>query len=509
MPIPLPNLDNRTFADLVEEMRALIPRYAPQWTDHNLSDPGIMLIDLFAWLTEALIYRLNRIPQASEARFLELLGARFQPAQPATGSVLVTASGLTAPLGLVRGTPLVARIAGLTDPLAFEIIQELELSPEAPGGVVSVRQCRPVVDEVLGVSSGKPHQVFWVRQPPLAFSMEKPDRFRLQVTVSGQPWQFRQNLLESGPEDRHFTLEPRLSVLRFGDGHLGQIPPPGAQIQAAYLTTRGAGGNIGAGTELFFDQRSERLSEDILQAIQAGAIFSMMTRTEATDGRDPTSPSEARKQVHGLLAERWRAITAEDFEKVAEGAPGCRIARAKCVPERDLTAADPDSPRVGHVSIIIVPETTDIRPTPTHECLAEVSALLEKRRLITCRPHVLGPEYTALRIDADIVRNPRIGAETVLANVRKRLADFFHPLTGGPPESHQEGWPFGRDVYISEVYHILEETDGVDYVDTASLFFRPREGIGWTAGGERVEIAPRNLVHFDLSSSSIMVRSTA
>ena len=75
MPIRLPNLDDRTFDDLVSELRALIPRYAPAWTDHNVSDPGIMLIELFAWLAEALLYRLNRIPKASEARFLELLGA--------------------------------------------------------------------------------------------------------------------------------------------------------------------------------------------------------------------------------------------------------------------------------------------------------------------------------------------------------------------------------------------------------------------------------------------------
>ena len=76
MPIPLPNLDDRRYSDLVEEMQTLLPRYAQEWTDHNVSDPGIMLIELFAWLTEALIYRLNRIPEASVARMVELLGTR-------------------------------------------------------------------------------------------------------------------------------------------------------------------------------------------------------------------------------------------------------------------------------------------------------------------------------------------------------------------------------------------------------------------------------------------------
>ena len=74
MAIPGLNLDNRTFDDLYEELRALIPRYCPQWTNHNTSDPGITLVELFCWIAEGLIYRSNRIPEASQRRFLELLG---------------------------------------------------------------------------------------------------------------------------------------------------------------------------------------------------------------------------------------------------------------------------------------------------------------------------------------------------------------------------------------------------------------------------------------------------
>ena len=66
MTIALPNLDDRRFKDLVDEMRALIPRYAPDWTNHNISDPGIALVEMFAFLTEAMIYRLNRVPKAAE-----------------------------------------------------------------------------------------------------------------------------------------------------------------------------------------------------------------------------------------------------------------------------------------------------------------------------------------------------------------------------------------------------------------------------------------------------------
>jgi baseplate J-like protein len=76
MPLPLPNLDTRRFDDLVAEMKALIPRYAPEWTNHNASDPGVTLIELLAWITEATLYRINRIPERTYLNFLSLLLGR-------------------------------------------------------------------------------------------------------------------------------------------------------------------------------------------------------------------------------------------------------------------------------------------------------------------------------------------------------------------------------------------------------------------------------------------------
>jgi predicted phage baseplate assembly protein len=81
--LPSPNLDDRTFDDLVEECIMRIPRYCPEWTDHNLSDPGITLIELFAWLTDQMLLRFNQVPRKNYIAFLELLGIRLQPPAPA------------------------------------------------------------------------------------------------------------------------------------------------------------------------------------------------------------------------------------------------------------------------------------------------------------------------------------------------------------------------------------------------------------------------------------------
>src|SRR5438552_6092085 len=80
MPLQLPNLDDRRYADLVEEALRLIPTYEPEWTNHNPSDPGITLIELFAFLSEMLLYRLNRVTAANILSFLKLLnGTDWNP----------------------------------------------------------------------------------------------------------------------------------------------------------------------------------------------------------------------------------------------------------------------------------------------------------------------------------------------------------------------------------------------------------------------------------------------
>lgn len=74
MKVPLPNLDDRTWVDLVDEGRSLIPLYSPDWTDHNVHDPGITLIELFAWVAEMDIYQLNRVSDEHKRKFLALVG---------------------------------------------------------------------------------------------------------------------------------------------------------------------------------------------------------------------------------------------------------------------------------------------------------------------------------------------------------------------------------------------------------------------------------------------------
>ena len=110
MTIPSPDLDDRSFQDIVDEAKRLIPKYCPAWTNHNLSDPGIALIELFAWMTEMTLYRLNQVPDRLYAKFLDLIGIELFPASPARTDVTFwlsapSAQTLVVPAGTEVGTP--------------------------------------------------------------------------------------------------------------------------------------------------------------------------------------------------------------------------------------------------------------------------------------------------------------------------------------------------------------------------------------------------------------------
>jgi predicted phage baseplate assembly protein len=87
MPLPTANLDDRRFQDIVDQAKRMIPQYCPEWTDHNVSDPGVTLIELFAWMTEMLLYRVNQVPEKMYVKFLELLGVRLEPPRAAQAPV--------------------------------------------------------------------------------------------------------------------------------------------------------------------------------------------------------------------------------------------------------------------------------------------------------------------------------------------------------------------------------------------------------------------------------------
>lgn len=127
MPLLLPNLDDRTWADLVAESTALIPVYGPEWTDQNYSDPGITLVELLAWIAEMDIYRLNQITDRERLKFLALVGITPKPPLPAHAVLNFTLAG-----GAVATLPAGLEFSGNDpsgNPVRFRILRSISLAP--------------------------------------------------------------------------------------------------------------------------------------------------------------------------------------------------------------------------------------------------------------------------------------------------------------------------------------------------------------------------------------------
>jgi hypothetical protein len=124
------NLDDRSFAGIVEEALRLIPRYCPEWTNHNPADPGVTLIELFAWMTEMTLYRLNRVPEKTYLALLELLGLYPVPPQAARAVVcFYPAAGCKKPVLLRGGRRIAAVSGGGEGDLIFETERDLLAAP--------------------------------------------------------------------------------------------------------------------------------------------------------------------------------------------------------------------------------------------------------------------------------------------------------------------------------------------------------------------------------------------
>lgn len=130
MPLPIPDLDDRRFQDLVDEAKRLVQRRCPQWTDHNVSDPGVTLIETFAYMTDQLLYRMNRIPERLHITFLDLLGLRMLPPTPARVAVTFWLSSPgTMVLTVNTGTQVGTLHTPAAEPVIFATVAALAIVP--------------------------------------------------------------------------------------------------------------------------------------------------------------------------------------------------------------------------------------------------------------------------------------------------------------------------------------------------------------------------------------------
>lgn len=345
---------------------------------------------------------------------------------------------------------------------------------------VWAEQVRTFEGETLGASTGEPNQSLFFRQTPVLpgevievrelsgarAAVELPillqdlaqagiDAGAVRTVTDPRSgaisevwvrWEQRPNLFFSGPDDRHYTIERSRGRVVFGDNVHGRIPPAGPDNVRAARYTSGGGtiGNVPAGA---------------LSQLLSGVPAESVTNPRAAEGGADGETVEAVATRAPLVTRhRNQAISLEDYEALArEASPAVAVARAL-----PLTQAS-GRPAVGWVKLIIQPNSHEPRPQPSFGLRRRVEQYVRARipAAMGGRISVTGPDYLPIGVATRIVAVDPTRSGVVYDAAVGALQAFFHPVTGGPDGT---GWPFGRDVYLSDVAAVLEAVPGLDYV---------------------------------------------
>ncbi len=331
-------------------------------------------------------------------------------------------------------------------------------------------------NELLGSSDGTPHQLFDVNYAPILEDEEiwirerdRPSDEEIAALREAHHtervieeatdnlggfwirWAPAESFYASGPRDRHYKKEPILGRIAFGDGNRGMAPPMGENnvVARLYRVGGGARGNVGAGA-----------INTLKRAV--AYIDSVYNPYPAQGGSDQESINEIKERGPYMIRSRHRAVTREDFEWLALQASNS-IARATCLPSTE---------REGEVTVIVIPKfdetTTDYREKllPSAELIRRVKRFLDDRRLVTTLVNVQKPRYVEISLKIEIIRASTGASEKVKRGVEQALRVFLHPIRGGRAG---KGWAFGRNVLKMDLYHVVEDVNGVEFVDQVRL----------------------------------------
>ncbi|AZQ38538.1 putative baseplate assembly protein [Streptomyces cyaneochromogenes] len=156
MALPSPNLDDRRFQQFVDDAKRYIQRRAPEWTDHNVSDPGITFVETVAHMADQIVYRLNRVPEKNHVAFLDLVGIRLFPPSAARAEVTFWLSApQEEPVVLPVGTEVATARTESEEAVVFATERELVVVPSALRHLMVQRQGEPVTDLTADLAEAK------------------------------------------------------------------------------------------------------------------------------------------------------------------------------------------------------------------------------------------------------------------------------------------------------------------------------------------------------------------
>ncbi|MFS0555389.1 putative baseplate assembly protein [Brevibacillus sp. 179-C9.3 HS] len=343
---------------------------------------------------------------------------------------------------------------------------------------------------LVGESNGLPNQVFRLNTQSIL-----PESLVIQVArqVEDSPFPFWEDWTlvtdfdRSGPQDRHFMLvDSDGSEVVFGNNEHGAIPERVEGMAGIRIIScqsgEGAKGNVqGDQITRFLPRNRQRTAVEVTNP------------RPASGGSDRETIDQAKRRMRMEWKKPQRAVTAEDYEAIALAVPGLRVARAKAIPlyrVGELGASEQNA--AAQMTVVIVPFSDQPTPLPSEGFLRTVRHQLEQRRLLTTEVHVVAPAYIKVTVFATIVVDPAFADKKQI--VLQALKQYLTPLDVHNPSTHQgKGWEFGRPVYKSDLYEVLNQIEGVLYV-TDLWIAAEGTGIIRDEGGD-IQIPPHALVY--------------
>ena len=509
--IELPTLDDRTFAEFASNARAQIPSLAPDWTDHNPTDPGIILLELFAWLADIVMYRIDQVPDRSYRTFLKLLRGEL-PTAP-DGSPLPLADAIRTTTAELRELD---RAITADDFVYLALHRWPNTDPAIAMGVVGTLrrasciaghtpQTLPVAWQVKAPPEGQEHFTVVVVPDCLATSrsdipaFDPERRYALEldgiaghVDCGNDPslaiasdltlsaWIFQRApssgrhgiLCKAADGEFELYIEPN-GALGFchADGVDGTestaVVPVGrwthvAAVRAGTALTLYLDGKPAGGATLARSAAATEANVVIGRVSGGGGFFNGFirdacvwsgARTAAEIGGDlqrvPPVPDDPQSAATLVACWRLDAIAAP----VTAGGP-------PVTPDAATPADAATRPRDG--SPIDVAWRDVLRPLEMQPALhGGLAAMFDERRLLTASVDVIDQRPLRLRVSAQLYLRPDGVPADVTAAATNALDRFLDPLRGW----RGDGWPFGRPIYLSDLNAALDGLAGVDFID--------------------------------------------
>ena len=322
-------------------------------------------------------------------------------------------------------------------------------------------------EEPVYVSDGKAFQFIELRNRPLFSRPASPqpyDHVRVEVREPGaaapQVWTALTDLPD-GPTNA-FRLNPVTGTIEFGDDQHGRVPPSGSEVRVVSYryVAGGASGNVAPASVT-------------VQRTPISGIARVFNPGAAQGGADEEDIDEAKRRAPEVLRNRFRAVTAEDYEFLAQEA-STAVKKTRCLtpPNRlDNTGPAPAFGGLvrdhGHVNVIIVPNlTSDDRPRPSTELIRDVQRYLNDHRVVATSATVTGPRYVPVKATVTVKlwppssTSPQSRTDDALhTEIEKLVRAYLHPLTGG---KNGDGWAVGEPLFVSGLFDRVQALIGSD-----------------------------------------------